>query len=272
MVDPELDFDADESSVLSRAREGLSPTRSDQERVWQSIQARFEAPGGPGAPTGSSQPTGAAGLSGVLSRGSGWMSRLVVASAIAASAGAVGYWAGRRAGLRERRFATPAATHSTAFAPPAGPQGPAPTPSLQSEAAESAEAPPAAGRQARAAPGLLGAPRPDPARSSTGAARTSAAESLEKELSALRGVERALRDRQPSLALALLQELDRTVPSGKLAEEREATSAIARCELDAAPFGVDLAEDFRQRYPASVYLKRVEQSCASASDSKAARK
>jgi hypothetical protein len=79
---------------------------------------------------------------------------------------------------------------------------------------------------------------------------------------ALRGVERALRDRQPGLALALLRQLDRAVPDGKLGEEREATSAIARCALGTVPLGVDLAEDFADRHPDSVYLKRVEQACA----------
>lgn len=91
---------------------------------------------------------------------------------------------------------------------------------------------------------------------------TAPADSLEKEVSALRAIERALRDRQPGLALALLRELDRVVPEGRLVEEREATAAIARCALDQVPFGVDLGEDFGARYPDSVYLERVAQACA----------
>ncbi|HET6283143.1 MAG TPA: hypothetical protein VFH73_19450 [Polyangia bacterium] len=78
---------------------------------------------------------------------------------------------------------------------------------------------------------------------------------------ALRSVERALRDHQPGMALALLLQLDRTVPSGKLSEEREATAIIARCALGEVPFGIDLPADFAERHPDSVYLRRIEQAC-----------
>ena len=47
-------------------------------------------------------------------------------------------------------------------------------------------------------------------------------ESLAIEVRALRNAERALRDGNPGLALAFLQELDRQVPNGQLAEERDA--------------------------------------------------
>jgi len=88
------------------------------------------------------------------------------------------------------------------------------------------------------------------------------AASLENEVRALRSVERALRDQRPGLALALLARLDREVPDGRLAEEREATSVIAHCALGDGPLGVDLAGDFAERYPSSAYLGRVRQSCA----------
>jgi hypothetical protein len=88
--------------------------------------------------------------------------------------------------------------------------------------------------------------------------------SLGAEVRALRAVERALRDGEPGLALALLRELDRAVPDGSLVEEREATAAIARCALGQAPFGVDLGRDFAERHPDSVYLSRVQQGCAAA--------
>jgi hypothetical protein len=87
------------------------------------------------------------------------------------------------------------------------------------------------------------------------------AEALGQEVRALRAVEHALRDDDPRLALAILQQLDRDVPKGKLVEERRATSVIARCSAGAVPFGVDLAADFAGDYPESVYLGRVEQSC-----------
>ena len=86
--------------------------------------------------------------------------------------------------------------------------------------------------------------------------------SLANEVRALRSIERALRDQRPGLALALLAALDREVPGGRLSEEREATSVIAHCALGDGPFGIDLEAEFAERYPSSVYLERVRQSCA----------
>lgn len=85
------------------------------------------------------------------------------------------------------------------------------------------------------------------------------------ELDALRRVERALRENQPRRALALLRELDRRVPHGQLREERFAAISVARCMLDAAPKQV-LRAQFTARYPDSVYLARVEQSCTDKSE------
>ncbi len=66
-------------------------------------------------------------------------------------------------------------------------------------------------------------------------------ESLAIEVRALRNAERALRDGNPGLALAFLQELDRQVPNGQLTEERDAASTLARCARGDHPFGVNLA-------------------------------
>jgi hypothetical protein len=93
-------------------------------------------------------------------------------------------------------------------------------------------------------------------------------ESLAIEVRALRNAERALRDGNPGLALAFLQELDRQVPNGQLAEERDATATTARCARGDRPFGVNMVDEFVQRHPASVYRARVEQACA-ATDSPA---
>jgi hypothetical protein len=79
---------------------------------------------------------------------------------------------------------------------------------------------------------------------------------------ALRAVERALREGTPGFALSLLRELDRKVPNGRLLEERLATRTIARCASGDVPLGVNLAEDFAERYPDSVYGRRVSDACA----------
>jgi len=71
-----------------------------------------------------------------------------------------------------------------------------------------------------------------------------------------------LREGNPGFALALLRKLETSVPGGALVEERAAVATIARCLRDERPFGVDLAGDFAETYPASVYGQRVSEACA----------
>ena len=85
---------------------------------------------------------------------------------------------------------------------------------------------------------------------------------MAEEVRVLRSVERALREHQPGFALALLRELDRSVPNGQLTEERLAVRTIARCASRDVPLGVNLADDFADQYPDSVYGRRVTESCA----------
>jgi hypothetical protein len=92
---------------------------------------------------------------------------------------------------------------------------------------------------------------------------------MAEEVRVLRSVERALRENRPGFALALLRELDRSVPKGQLTEERLAVRTIARCASGAVPFGVNLAEDFADRYPASVYGRRVTEVCGATDPSSA---
>lgn len=219
------------ATMLRRARVGLSPSERDHERVRAALAAALATPA-PSPPVARA----AAKTSSLAA----WTTRLLVTTALA---GGVGFWAGYRVG-RDAPGERPAPT-VTAKPQPLGSVAP-PTvrgPSLLASVGE----PPA--RAARTKPRLPAAPR------------TSAA-SLEAELRALRAVERALRDHQPGMALALLRELDRDVPDGQLLEEREATAAIARCATGDVPFGVDLARDFRESHPDSVYLGRVAQGCA----------
>lgn len=222
-------LDLDPSSVLARARAGFSPTEADRARVLQAMNAKLAATPTAGPQAGASAPR--AGL--------GWGAHLILAGVVAVTAGGIGYKLGVRAG----REAAPAPASSPDTRPPPSrtvlnPASPPPPVSAPSAAAPSA-----------ARPRL---PRP---------VTVSPAASLEAELRALRSVERALREHEPGMALALLRELDRTVPDGKLVEEREATAAIARCTLGDLPFGVSPARDFADRHADSVYLERVEQAC-----------
>jgi hypothetical protein len=193
-------------------------------------------------------------------------------SALAAATGAAGYGVGYRAG----RAAAPAApiTASTEGATVASP------PASRALAAAARDAPPApqvvaggggatwlasSDAGAREPGRRLPPPAPFTAASAAAAGKRARADSL-NEVRAIRSIERALRDGQPGLGLALLRELDRAVPNGRLVEEREALSAIARCASGQAPLGVNLGDDFAERHPDSVYLRRVEGSCGAGAE------
>ena len=248
----------DELTTLERARAGLSPSPADAARVRASLAAALAAPGNL-APEDASSHAGQG-----LGTGGGWLRRvLVVSVAAAAMAGAGGYWMGYRAGAREGRLAAalPAVTDESAPPSRAGAVagGGAPSPGPVS-APPMGDAPTAQEAIRR---------RPvTPARSGRPEVTSFARESLGQEVRALRAVEHALRDDDPRLALAILQQLDRDVPKGKLVEERRAMTVIARCSADDVPFGVKLDEDFASAFPESVYLARVEQACKRRSGSR----
>ena len=228
-----------ERTLLSAARRALSPTEIDQARVRESIETALAA----GAP----DPLGAD-----PAQASQWVPKLLLVAAVAATSGGVGYWAGHRAGRQEVR--------SVAVTVPAA-RGP-----IASAPEISAPAVPFAQRRQRSAR----------ASASNGSSRASW----------LRG-RRAGRPRAFAARVAGAKKFARCAPSsgrcataspawrwrccaswiarcpqGRLHEERQATEAIARCATGDVPFGVNLAEEFSGRYPASVYGRRVADSCA----------
>jgi hypothetical protein len=83
---------------------------------------------------------------------------------------------------------------------------------------------------------------------------------LNDELALLRRVERALRNADPALALALLGELDERFPESRLVEEREAARLMANCRMQ-SPDAVGHARTFLHEHPASVYRQRVQLAC-----------
>ena len=123
------------------------------------------------------------------------------------------------------------------------------------------EPPTTSAKPAQAAAPAAPAPARSNATRATAAASEPGARSMQEEIDALRRVDRVLHDHDPRRALALLYELDRNVPSGKLMQEREAAFAMARCALGLGS-AEQLASDFAARYPGSVYLQRVRQTCA----------
>ncbi len=228
----------DPAEVLARARRAWSPGEADAKRVRQAIGAAMAA-----------APPAGGGVAPAERVASGWTSRLFVACAIAAASGGAGYWAGRRAGLRAAPPPAPVVSPASPRATTLEPRSPPPAPATE--------------RPPLAMPSLVPT-RHDlhserhGSENRTGAQR----DSLAIEVAALRNAERALRDGNPGLALAFLQALDRQVPNGQLAEERDAAGTLARCARGDHPFGVSLAAEFTEHHPGSVYRTRVEQACA----------
>jgi hypothetical protein len=232
------------SDVLARARRARSPSAADAERVRRAIGAALA--GGAGTGDGTGTP--------VSPPPSGWASRILLMGAIAGASAGIGYRAGRRAGLRA---AEPHRVVASSFSA-RGTIGEMRSPATVAAAAGATGGTPIA-------PLPLVPSHRDSARNARHVAENqtpSPTESLAIEVRALRNAERALRDGNPGLALAFLAELDRQVPNGQLAEERDAAATTARCARGDHPFGVNMADDFAQRHPASVYRARVEQACA----------
>jgi hypothetical protein len=250
-----------ESEMLQGARRALSPSAADQERVLLATRQALVV--------GSAAAAYAKATGGAASRAAVWK-QVASAISIAAVSGAAGYYAGSHAQpARERAaIAQPAQPASTS---PRAPEEQAVAPNDTSSEVDDV-APRVAGEHlaqdkpvvrvaARRSGGAGAASNAAAADPAPAAAPTRSRE----EITAMRRVERALREQQPQRALTLLFELDRSVPSGMLMQERQAAFAIARC---AARLGsaVQLAAEFASRYPNSPYIARVRDACAQQRD------
>ena len=260
----------DADAVIVRARAALSPTAGDVQRVRMAIDSALAA-GATALAAGAAAATvtkvatvatvrmaGTGGPAAPVAWGASKLSVLALTAGLTALlAGGAGYLAGRRAGARQVQAPLLPATVVEIPASAIEPAGPAATAPIPLASVTGALLPSASGSGPASARRIARAPRAE------GGAGTGVAPdpSLDQEVRALRSVERALRDRQPGLALALLAALDRDVPGGKLVEEREAMLVIARCAQADAPIRVELEGAFAGRNPGSVYLQRVQQAC-----------
>jgi hypothetical protein len=135
-----------------------------------------------------------------------------------------------------------------------------------------APAPNAASREPMSAPPLLSeaeskpavAPEPRAKRHARPpSAQKSARESsdaFDRELALVQRAERAIRNRDPALALALLAELDRRHPRPLLGEERAAARVMANCQAK-EPTAPLAAERFLADSASSVYTDRIRALC-----------
>ena len=84
---------------------------------------------------------------------------------------------------------------------------------------------------------------------------------LEAETSLLRAALRLLHEQQPAQALTLLEEHERSYPSGVLAEERDAKIVVALCDLGRADVARSRARNFASAYPDSLLIGQVRAAC-----------
>jgi hypothetical protein len=231
-----------ETTVLARARLGLAPKLDDAERVRRAVQAAVLAPGG-------TRPTSTEAPFSLVDAPLRW-GRVGAAIAVATVTGVGGYALGYRTGATTN-ISVPAAAVSTEnrIAP-------------HRTAPDSVD-PPAEHPVSRARPRRDTDDPPQAAVASTSGVDQQGESTLERETRLLTRVERALRDANPLLALGLLGELEREVPGGQLAEERQAARVLAHCKLgsDSAP---KLVADFIARYPSSAYRDRIRADCDTA--------
>jgi hypothetical protein len=255
-----------ERLFVEGALRAWSPSSHDAERVLLALDHRMADPG---ATVESSQPAtphaepvpslvgeGAQRLTGslFLSPIPRWV---LAAVALSGSAGA-GYALGFRAGART----IPAVvTRVPESAPVPAPHAREIAPALREGAA-----PPTSEHASKTSPsGADEREEPAAPRSSGSARAKQASAALDEEVRTLRRVERALREQNPRLALALLAELDRAVPQGQLGEERFAASTQARCALGYGDRSA-LLEAFSRGHASSAYLARIRQACAPKTD------
>lgn len=257
------DRDPFEESVLSAARRAHEPSAADAARVLQRTRHAIAAD----VALGDAQ-------LGTASHGAltqALVAKLIAGGlVIAALSGGIGYQLGLHAEDARAPERAPRATAASSAAPPAVKAAPA-IEAAPAEASAPEPSSPVAEPAARTDAGARRASKPrgphlEPPVDESVAVEESALPlgSLDAEVRALERIQRALRDREPQAALALLQQLDRDVPAGRLIEERSAARALARCELG---HGEPLkhALEFSQRFPASVYFARVRKTCMDAS-------
>jgi hypothetical protein len=243
-----IDLEAEERRFLLATRRALSPTAADTERVLTAVSQAMALPKAESLDTRLSE---SAPTKMFVASWRAALPRWLFTAALAGGVGALGYGAGFRAGARSALSTRVTATPNT--------------PSQRNSDREELSAAP----ETSSTVSPVGSTRNTPARTSAARAEASAAthstpkaeaEALSEEVRTLRRVERALRDQNPRLALALLSELDTSVPSGQFAEERLAASIQARCSLGYGSPSA-LLEEFAKSHPGSAYLTRIRQAC-----------
>ena len=223
MNEPDLEL------LLARARRALSPRDGDVLRVEGALQAKLLS-----APVDATLAPAHAPLR--------WW-HATAGVALLGVGGAVGYSWGYRDG--STALATPVV--ATAVPPVRALQTPRePTPVSVAPSAVPDRLPPL--------PVHASAPR------ASVVASGPPAPGLDEEVRQLRRIERALRDGNPRLALAIGEDLDAVLPQGQLRLERSAAQLMAQCQLGDEQ-AVQQARRFVSDNAQSAYTARLRQIC-----------
>lgn len=247
-------MDALEAQVLSEVRQAWTPPETALAQLRTNLDARLHAPDSPPSaepplpapPLPDSSPS--------LGSAGGLKALLVTAVTSASVAFAAGYWLGQTSSTdagEVRSFAPPPAADRAA-APPVPRLEPAPaTPEIPAPVAPTPASP---GRATSAAP------RPRELAPSADASEVKYKDPLDAEVDLLKRVEQALRRNNGRLAVALLRELDETVPHGQLLQERAASRIMADC-MNAPGEAREQALGYLARHATSPFAARVRSIC-----------
>jgi len=232
------DLDDATRELLQKAKRGLSASEGDLARAQVRLQSALAAPG----------------LAAGDAPRPGWTeaARLKSATMGLLLGAALGLAAGYQLGRAQTERATSPTTAVPAEAAPA-PRAEPPPAHPRAQDIEPGPASPG-DRETAEQPPIRQAASSGPVRAE------SATPASPDELETVRSVQRALAQGQAALALEYLNELDRTLPGGRLLEERVAARAIADCLLDPS-VGKGTYATFLVRYPESVHEKRVARAC-----------
>ena len=257
--------------LLELAVSGLAPSADDKERHRAAL-GRWLAPDGAGIREAAPSP--ARGWSALRASGAaGWTTGALL---LGAGVG-LGFWL-RVIDERPPLQPQPAAPRAAAVeAAPGRVAPPSSTPVAPAQRSDASSVPERAPED-DALPGPTTAvepPRPslatkparratirrDPSDGAPSGVEPVVAQPFDEELALLQRVERALRAKRASVAVALLAELDERFPETRLGEERQAARHIAECQLQ-LPESSRRGERFLAERGSSVYAERVRATCA----------
>ena len=232
-----------EARVLSEVRRQWTPSEATLARLRTSLDARLDGPGALVPPEPSVSPISLGGVKALLA----------TAAASAGIAFAAGYWVGQRSNDPSPELPTSAPPRVSDARPSRKP-----TVAAAPDVREPPPEPPSAAAPAKRAPAAA-PPTRAPAPEAEVAAITYK-DPLDAEVDLLRRVEHSLRQGNGRLAVALLRELDETVPKGQLLQERAASRIMANC-LNAAPGAQASAAEYLEQNSKSPFAARVRALC-----------